>query len=314
MGLRVGLLTFIFLMTLNSFAEKKYHSLVRRLVVFPLKMDTFLGEESEETWWSVREELTKSRRFLLASRNFMINRDVFQGRGRLSTADVVILGKLLDSHSLIVTFLENRKLTMISYECEYGQALWEQSLELHASIPLRQQIQPASLKLINDFLASFPYQGYQTVDSLIGTPLYTDKDEKMSKVYVGVRSQVQVGDLVQWIDIEILDLNPLFQGGGQITVKAEGKVVSIADEIITVRLDRVNPEKKINQWDLIKLPSESRRLQEQWALQAEKSQRASAHLVSNSLESVIDSQEGTRSFAASIAFVVNLATFLLLAF
>ncbi len=96
------------------------HELMRRLVVFPIQADTAVSKEAESTWWDIREKLTESRRFLVASKNFMQAKDVFQPRAELQPADVLILGRLLDAHALITTFLVDKKLSMRVYETQNG--------------------------------------------------------------------------------------------------------------------------------------------------------------------------------------------------
>src|SRR5690242_6478693 len=92
------------------------HTLVRRISVFPIKAGQELAPIAEEAWWELRETLTRDHRFLVASKNFLMQKDVYQARRALSPADAIILGKLLDANALVVTFLEDRTLRMHVYE------------------------------------------------------------------------------------------------------------------------------------------------------------------------------------------------------
>ena len=57
----------------------------------------------------------------------------------------------------------------------------------------------AALKLIQDFVASVPYQGFQIVDPLIAKPVFEEGRAMFAKVEVGKDAQIQKGDPVQWI-------------------------------------------------------------------------------------------------------------------
>ena len=71
------------------------HTLVRRLAVFPLKTgQPELAALADEAWWELREALTKDKRFLVASKNFLMQKDVYQARSVLSPADAIILAAI----------------------------------------------------------------------------------------------------------------------------------------------------------------------------------------------------------------------------
>src|SRR3954468_6467929 len=127
-------LLLICLWPLASFAQTD-HSLIRRLTVFPIKTSPEYQQAADETWWELRETLTRDKRFLVASKNFLMQKDVYQARSKLSPADAIILGKLLDANALITTHLDDRILTMRVYEGDYGRALWEQKIMLQPSLP-----------------------------------------------------------------------------------------------------------------------------------------------------------------------------------
>lgn len=318
---KIALLCLVQFLTLATFAESSNPSaennqkLLRRLVVFPIKVDTPLGEPLNNAWWKVREELVKNRRFLIASRDFMIKKDVFQGRGQLSNVDCIILGRLLDAQALVVTFLEQRNFNMIVYDGRDGQILWRQMVVLHNSLPIADQLESSSLKLIRDFIAAIPYQAFLTIDPLIGTPVYLKEDQKFAKIYIGLNTQVQLGDKVEWVVLDRVQMLPLFQGGGQLTVQAEGTLVEIGEEIVTARIDRINDQWTLQDETLVRIPGELRRLQELFSIEQIEARRAPTKLITSELTDAASPTESEhKHLVTSLTFLANLAAFLLLAF
>ncbi len=294
--------------------EQAKHSFIRRLVVFPLLVPDSPEKESEDAWWKIREELTKSRRFFIASRNFMIKKDVFQPRGALVPADCIILGRLLDAQALIVTYLDKRTLTMTVYEGTEGLTLWTQSVDLHQGLPIGPQIVASSMNLIRDFIASFPYQGFHILAPLKTTPLYRDKDNDYGHIYVGVNSKIQVNDKCEWIELKRSNFDPLFQGGSEVRVAAEGIVTEVFEESVVVRLDKIQPEHQIQELDLVRFPNEFRRVQDELAIKDDLAKRAHSHWVSMNLDPNQKAPDEKRALITSGAFLGSLAAFLLLAF
>jgi len=77
-------------------------SLMRRWVVFPFDSDTPANKNSaENAWWKTRERLTLSKKYLVASRQFLIQKDVFQPRKNLNPDDVKLLAHLLDADVVV---------------------------------------------------------------------------------------------------------------------------------------------------------------------------------------------------------------------
>ena len=137
------------------------HQLIRRLAVFPLKTDTDKVKAVEEAWWQTREELSGTRRFLVASKQFMVKNEAYRPRSVLEPADAIVLGRLLDAHALITGELNGRTLTMTVYDAANGFVLWSKTSELRATTAASDQLPTAAKKLIGDFIASVPYQAFQ---------------------------------------------------------------------------------------------------------------------------------------------------------
>jgi len=290
------------------------HQLVRRVTVFPIKAPKELSAAAEEAWWKVREVLTENKRFLVASKNFLIQKDVFQPRGELTPADAIILGRLLDANALVTTHLEERTLHMRVYEGEYGRLLWQHEVSLHPSLPLSEQIETAGKNLINDFISAIPYQGFVVVDSLKGQAVYSEEQKQYVRADIGAKAQVEVGDVVQFVRLYSDSLKPLFSPDAVVEVFAEGKVAKINRDFVTVELERIVKGGRIEQETLVRLPKEWQRLRDVFAINQELRPRINNEYFSPEISPVQESINETRPLVTSLTFILNIAAFLLLAF
>lgn len=309
------LLILIFFCGINGHAASETeHTLIRRLSVFPVKAGQDLAPIAEEAWWDLREVLTRDHRFLVASKNFLMQKDVFQARSELSPADAIILGKLLDANGLVTTYLEDRTLHMRVYEGEYGRPLWQQEVVLQPSLPVAEQLKPAAVKLAQNFIASIPYHGFVTVDPLKGRPVYTEGRRLLVKAEIGTGAEVDVGDTIQLVRIYSDHLKPLFTHGASVEVFAEGRVLEKAGESVVIELDRVNRANIIQEGTLVRVPKELKRLQQLYSLQDSLRSKIDPEFFSPGMTSAKQEQAETKPLVTSLMFVANLAAFLLLAF
>jgi hypothetical protein len=297
----------------SSFAQTE-HTLVRRLSVFPIKAGQDLAPVSEDAWWELREALTRDKRFLVASKNFLMQKDVFQARGVLSPADAIILGKLLDANALVVTFLDDRTLHMNVYEGEYGRPLWEQQLVLQPSLPVAEQLKPAALKLAQNFVASIPYHGFVVVDPLRGRPVYQEGRRLLVKAEIGTGTEVDVGDSVQLVRVFSDHIKPLFTHGASVEVFAEGRIVEQQGDSVVIELDRLNRSNVIQEGTLVRVPKELKRLQQLYAISDSLKSKIDPEFFSPGMTTAKQEEGETKPLVASLMFVANLAAFLLLAF
>lgn len=290
------------------------HTLVRRISVFPLKTPSYLNQAADESWWTMREALTENKRFLVASKNFLIQKDVYQARGELNPADGIILGRLLDANALIVTYLEGRQLRMRVYEGDYGQLLWQHEYDLHPSIPIENQLPGASRKLVMDFMASIPYHGFVFIDPLIGKPTFTEKNKIMAKAEIGLNTELDVGDEVQFIRIVPQNFKPLFAEGGLVETIAVGKVVRIEREVLTIDVTQIADNQKIKELTLIRLPREYQRLKQAFTTGDRLRKQVDPQFLSVEMRPTEEKVKESKPLVATLAFISNLAAFLLLAF
>lgn len=299
----------LFGFSLNALAWQEEHQVMMRLTAFPIQVPVENRDAAEDAWWQMREQLTKDQRFFVAMKTFLQQKDVYQPRGELRPADVILLSKLLDSHGIIVTFLTDRTLKMIVYEGENGRVLWEQEMRLQPSVPIDDQLSAATTRLTRDFMASIPYQGYVQVDSLRGEPVYREGKHNLLQINVG-SADLQIADQVQIIRIFSDQLKPLFTHSANIEVIAEGKVVKKEKDYFIVELVRYNKINLIKEGSLVRVPKELKRVQDQYGM----GRYAEPELIDMGLKSAQEEEKEKRPLILSLTFIANIVAILLLAF
>ncbi|MCB9026677.1 MAG: hypothetical protein H6625_10195 [Bdellovibrionaceae bacterium] len=302
-----------FLFSFNAFADI-YHTLARRVVVFPIQAESQFNEEAMEAWWKIRETLTEGKRFLVASKDFLERKDVFQARDKLSPADAIILGELLDSQLIITGQIKNKTLTLNVYESERGQLVWSQSSQMHRSLPLKDQIKKNSVELTSLLIAEIPYHGFVIKDELIGQSVYKKEGKVLVHLSVSTVSNVSVGDEVQLIKLFSRNLKPLFQGGAHIEIFAVGKILEIQNGIATAELLRITNLKEIQESTLVRFPTELRRIKEIYALKDSIKRRINPDYFSPEMTDINKEAQETQPLITAFAFLLNIATILLIAF
>ena len=290
------------------------HQLIRRLAVFPFSVPTELTSAGEEGWWQAREEFAQTRRFLVGSKQFLIKSDVYQPRKDLEPADAIILGKLLDAHALVTFQLIERRLMMTVYDGGNGGTIWRKGFSLHPSLPMSEQIPQIAKRMVDDFIAAIPYQGFTTVDSLIGSAVYEEGDIKISQVDLGLSTEAKIGDVVQWIKVSGTTVDPLFQGGAKVLVFAEGKIVKIEQGIATIEIQRASSLKDLKEYSLVRVPREADRLAKAYQLRENPRTTLTSELVAPEAAPMQQLIKEKRPLATTISIIASIASFLLLAF
>jgi len=315
----LAICVFVILPALSVEAQSS-HRLIRRVVVFPVQVHSSVASQPalqkavEDVWWQVRERLTGSQRFLVASQQFLIKSDVYLARGELEPADAVILGRLLDAHALMTLQLEGRELRMQVTDGDNGSVLWQKAITLHPSLTVSDQLARSAAKLVDDFIASVPYQAYTVVDALIGKAVYDEGDLRLARIDVGTNSQVQVGDLVQWIRLQTTNVAPLFQGGGLVSVYAEGKVIKIENTIAVVQVQRANKNEQVKEFSLVRIPREFERLQSEFLIRNQVGAKLSVELAAPERDPMQEIKRERRPLATTLSWISSFAALLLLAF
>jgi len=296
------------------FAQTVEHTLIRRVAVFPLEASENLSKKSEEVWWELREFLTKDKRFLVATKSFLQQQNVYQPRNELDPAAAIILAKLLDADAVVATYLKDRSLHMAVYEGKFGRPLWAQEVELQPSLRVNDQLGPMTLKLARDFIASIPYQGFVVLDPLKDGAVYRDGRRLMFKADVGLNSEVAVGDAAELIRVKSDHIKPLFTHGATIEVYAQGRVVSIDREVITVEIQRLAKTVEVKEKALVRLPKEKLRLEQQFSLTDPLKNKINPEFISPEITPAKEEVAEHKPLIASLVFIVNLAAVLLFAF
>lgn len=304
------LITILFVPAAQAWQEE--HQVIMRLTAFPIQVPVENRDAAEDAWWQMREQLTKDQRFFVAMKSYLQQKDVYQARGELKPADVILLSKLLDSHAIMVTFLTERTLKMIVYEGENGRILWEQELRLQPSVPIEDQLSAATTRLTRDFMASVPYQGYVQIDTLRGEPVYREGKHYLLQINVGT-ADLQIADPVQIVRIFSDQLKPLFTHSANIEVIAEGKVVKKEKDYFIVELVRYNKINLIKEGSLVRLPKELKKVQEQFGVSGS-GRYAEPELIDMGLKSAQEEEKEKRPLILSLTFIANLVAILLLAF
>ncbi len=313
--LKISILTLCFWATMAPSAHAQVdHQLIRRLAVFPFAVPKELSAAGDEAWWQAREEFAQTRRFLVGSKQFLIKSDAFQPRRDLEPADAIILGKLLDAHALVTFQMIERRLMMTIYDGTNGMTIWRKGVTLHPSLPMADQLPQVAKRMVDDFVAAVPYQGYTVIDALIGQAVYEEGDIKLAQVDLGLSTNAQVGDTIQWIRVTGTTVDPLFQGGSKVTVFAEGKAVKIEQGIATVEIQRASNLKELKEYSLVRAPREAERLAKAYALRENPRTTLTAELVAPEAAPMEQLIKEKRPLATTLSIIASIASFLLLAF
>ena len=310
----VGLLAVLGFSSVTAKAQSSDHQLIRRLAVFPFSVPQELNAAADEAWWQSREEFAATRRFLVASKQFLIKSDVFQARKDLEPADAIILGKLLDAHALVTFQLVERRLMMTVYDGGNGSTIWRKGVTLHPSLPMSDQLPQVAKRMVDDFVASIPYQGFTIVDSLIGQPVYEEGDVKLAQIDLGQMTGAQIGDVVQWLRISPTSTEPLFDGGAKLNVFAEGKIAKIEQGIAVVEIQRASTLGYLKEFSLVRVPREADRLLKAYAIRENPRTTLTAELVSPEADPLQRISKERKPLATTLSIISSVAAFLLLAF
>lgn len=297
-----------------SRAEEASHQLIRRIVVFPFVSVSNERDDALEAWWKIREVLTSGKQFLVASKDFLERKDVFQSRAKMSPADVIILSELLDAQMIVSGSIQDKRFTLYAYEAVRGQLVWSQQINMNPSLPLNEQIEKTSLILAQDLIASFPYHGFVIRDELEGSVVYKKNGKLLCQISFSTDININVGDDVQWLHLNVQSFKPLFMGGANLEIYAEGKIVETSQGRATVEVMRVTDLELVKEESLVRFPRELKRVKEHYALRDSIKRRIHPDYFSPDMSDVKLEEEEKRPLATALSFLINAATILLLAF
>ena len=175
------------------------HLWPRRLAVFPLKSNITDNELNRKVWWNVRDNLASNKLFLVATKNFLEQKDLFQARGKIKTADVVLLSRLLDASALISLELQDRNFYFRVYSAEDGLLLWHKEYKLESSLPVQSLIEKVSLEASNDFIKNISFDGFLIRDTNSGQLSWQESGTWYAKVMLQNKENIKVGESLRFV-------------------------------------------------------------------------------------------------------------------
>ncbi len=184
-------LVFIFLERAHGAADLKP---LKKWVVFPFEStDEKLKPATDQAWWNVREKITEKKRFFVASRQFLVEKDVYQPRRTLKPDDVKYLAGHLDADVIITGFSEYRDFTLTAYLAQTGNAMWSKRLGFHPSLKAADQVLAVTQRLISELMDKIPYQGL----------VISNEGQDQITVDVGNNENLNTGDEISFIKITL---------------------------------------------------------------------------------------------------------------
>lgn len=235
--------------------------LLRRWVVFPFDSESTLKGAADTAWLKSREKLTEKKRFLIASRQFLIQKEVYQPRKLLTPEDSRILAERLEADVLVTGFNEARKFTLNVY-LPSGRLIWTKTYSFHPSLKATDQLELASDKLTGELIAAIPYQGFTLVDPLIGKPVYEEGEKNFAVVDLGKADDIAPGSYLQWLEVFLPETESKTSqfSDSKVAIVGEGKVASIKNGVAVTEVLRARSLDSIKERTLVRIPSEAQRL------------------------------------------------------
>lgn len=312
--LRWAALVLVLVLGATQGHAKIRQDVLRRIAVFPVAIDEQYDDVGDDAWWKIREELTAKQRFLVASKNLMIKKDVFQARKELTPSDAIILSQLLDAQAVVTIFQNDSQIQMNFYDGKTGLPLYLKSIRIHPSLPLKVQLVQLASQLVKDFIAAIPYQGFVITDPLVGTAHFKKNGKTYAKVDFGLDSRVEVGDRAQFFDFYGTQFKPFFEDGGQIEVFAEGVVVQVEKEFSVVEISRMTSLADFKEGSLVRVPKEMQRLRDSYAIKDQLQAKVKPGESMANMRLAQEKEEEKKPLILSLAFLVNIAALVFLGF
>ena len=147
---------------LSAYPNETQLKAFRRVAVFPVASEDLDDKLKSGLWWSFREHLSSHLQFVVASKQFLEAKEVYQERSEIQTADVILLSKHLEADVLMTLSYSDRTLHLRTYNALDGLALKNFSEKLQSNFSAEKQINSLASKLFDKWLASLPYQGVIT--------------------------------------------------------------------------------------------------------------------------------------------------------
>jgi hypothetical protein len=288
--------------------------------VFPVFSSELDEATIDDAWWRLRDQLTKSQRFLVAGRKLMESRSVFRAQKDLAIADVVILGRVLEADGLVVTQINQRKVTFTVYDATNGFLLWEREFEMNRYQPIGTQLLHVLGSLCNDFIAGIPYHGFQVLEPNSTQLVRTVSGSHYAWVELAPDANIDIGDLVQWVRIKGPHAAALFMTPYSTQVYADGHVEQFHAGEAKVKIHRVKDIAELKEYSLVRLPKEYDRLRSRDGISMPSDAEIDSQWLSEQVrldplaEQKAEKRRNENRILTSLAFLGSLASFLLIAF
>lgn len=239
---------------------------LKNWVVFPFAGNSDNNVARNQAWWKAREMLTKEKKYLVASKQFLIKKDVFQPRKTLTPRGVKLLGNMLNADVLITAYIDGRRFNFEVYLVQNQKLFWRKSIQMSGSARITQQLTQVTQRVVQEMLAVIPYQAYTIEDPIIGKTVYEEAGQKLALVDVGLNQEMKVGTNVQWINVIVPPSGKLSQC--KIAIVGEGSVSRVRKGVVVATLDRVTDLSAITPKTLVRIPKQAAKLVEAYTSQA----------------------------------------------
>ena len=294
-------------------AESSEHKYLNRLVVFPIETSKEFRGLADKLWWDVRSQLTKNLKFMVASKEFLVRKEVFKARKRISSVDALILGRLLDAHGIVTYYLNQRVLNMSVRDGRSGQVLWEKKLQLLASVPIKNQLGKALKNLTGQFISDMPYQGHLLSDDIKSSPVFKDGTQMYARVKISQQEKLKVGESIEFFRLLPNSLKPLFMGNFDEIRLARGTIVDAKGEDRLVEIKSIVSGVKLREGDLLRISSIFKNKKSQIIGHEKSIQTIESSVYSPEYDEKEEEYRARGPLVTALTFVLNFGVFLLLA-
>jgi hypothetical protein len=299
-----------------TLAHAEKLDLMRRWVVFPFESEEILKTAAENAWWKSRERMTAKKKYLVASRQFLMQKDVLQPRREVKPDDVKLLANLLDANVLVTGYAEHRQFTMNAYLAQNGALFWTKKMSFHPSLKASDQLELVADKLTQELLAIVPYQAFTVIDPLIGKPVYEEVSKKYAVIDTGVTDDLGVGMNVQWVEVVMPDqVNPnhAILPDSKLVVIGEGKIAKVKRGVVIAELLRANSANGITEKTMVRIPQEAEKQQTYLSNEASK-ERQSPEMLPTLINPVAPESNGAKKNTLVFGSIFSILGILALAF
>jgi len=310
----LAILIMVVLLPLSS--EAASLGLLRKWVVFPFDTEQGLKSSAERAWWKCRELLTEKKKYLVASRQFLTEKDVLQPRKTLNSADIKLLGNLLEADVLVTGFMERKQFVLSAYLVSTGSTLWTKHMAFHPSLKPEDQLEFTSERLTREMIAHIPYQAFTILDPLINKIVYEEGGKQFALIDVGTTDNLSPGAEIQWVEIKVPDEiksnSNIFSETNDIVI-AEGRVTQVKRGVAVVEVLKSKDKNSIQEKGLVRIPEEAERLAKTFLPDDVSTERLAPELVPDNIAPVVVKSKGEHRAGVFVGSLLSILGIIALA-